>query len=600
MVKSFNRFVGLIFVVIVVMALSVNFAGAKALYDGTQTEFEDRGINVKWWGAKGDGVSDDGTAIQSAMNYVSSAGGGIVYFPKGQYKCTSRLLLRNNVNLVGVPGLSTIFIDDTYTGTSEGWIQNEHYLLGYNDSTADVINIFGMSFEKRTTTTCGSKTIMLLTNIKKANINQCKFIHDTNIGTSISVESTLLDLYAGWKNVTVENSYFSLTPDTTAGGCMWVRNRASASDANIAENLIINNCTFRKKTHDEIIAIFTSLHSMRNIKVLNNTFYQMVSTEISPISVGIRASQADDILENLEIRGNKFTIDDYNFMVVEFNTGSGIAKNIKLLDNEFYVNTNADPSIENIYLVRKDSSSQCYNTMVRGNTFIVDASNTYYVEVGIDGDIDNVVNNRIEGKVLRGFRGCTRVEDNYFKNTLSSINARGAENCYTVINNEFHDVYTGLHYQFSASSDKSLIASHNRIYLKDANAAPAVYFQSLGAAFTARIKLIGNYIETINSGSRFFQIEATATWKISLIENIFKGSGTIYRSLGASRITYAKDNDWNGYNDTYNTELPPVGIINAFPVGHEIRDITEAQVSKWIRNSTSAGDSTDWTKIAGV
>ena len=52
--------------------------------------------NVKTFGAKGDGVTDDAAAIQSAI-----AAHYLVYFPAGTYKCLSSLVLRNGSRLLG-------------------------------------------------------------------------------------------------------------------------------------------------------------------------------------------------------------------------------------------------------------------------------------------------------------------------------------------------------------------------------------------------------------------------------------------------------------------------------------------------------------------
>lgn len=43
-------------------------------------------VSVKWFGAKGDGVTDDRAACQAAINYVAAQGGGDVMFPDGDYK----------------------------------------------------------------------------------------------------------------------------------------------------------------------------------------------------------------------------------------------------------------------------------------------------------------------------------------------------------------------------------------------------------------------------------------------------------------------------------------------------------------------------------
>ena len=47
--------------------------------------------NVKKFGAKGDGKTDDTRAIQSAINQVAGKGGGVVYFPAGIYLIAGRV-----------------------------------------------------------------------------------------------------------------------------------------------------------------------------------------------------------------------------------------------------------------------------------------------------------------------------------------------------------------------------------------------------------------------------------------------------------------------------------------------------------------------------
>jgi hypothetical protein len=66
------------------------------------------GINVKdtKYGAKGDGVANDTTPIQNAINDASTAGGGIVYLPSGTY-LVSGLQMKSNVELVGAGKFST-------------------------------------------------------------------------------------------------------------------------------------------------------------------------------------------------------------------------------------------------------------------------------------------------------------------------------------------------------------------------------------------------------------------------------------------------------------------------------------------------------------
>lgn len=62
-------------------------------------------ISVKDYGAVGDGSTDDTTAIAAAVSACAGLGGGIVYFPPGNYKISSTLTInQENVVLIGAGG----------------------------------------------------------------------------------------------------------------------------------------------------------------------------------------------------------------------------------------------------------------------------------------------------------------------------------------------------------------------------------------------------------------------------------------------------------------------------------------------------------------
>lgn len=74
--------------------------------------FEKGIVNITWFGAKGDGINDDTSAIQAAIDYISNSafdyiitdvtGGGIVIFPRGIFKISDTLLLGQNIRIQGV------------------------------------------------------------------------------------------------------------------------------------------------------------------------------------------------------------------------------------------------------------------------------------------------------------------------------------------------------------------------------------------------------------------------------------------------------------------------------------------------------------------
>lgn len=69
--------------------------------DDIDSQLADNAINVKQFGAKGDGVTDDTIAIQNAINYIAQRNGGIAYMPNGTYLVSSSLIMYSKVKLQG-------------------------------------------------------------------------------------------------------------------------------------------------------------------------------------------------------------------------------------------------------------------------------------------------------------------------------------------------------------------------------------------------------------------------------------------------------------------------------------------------------------------
>jgi len=72
--------------------------------------------NVKAFGAVGDGSTDDHVAINSAISAINSAGGGVLYFPKGTYKITTALTIITVPCKVCGDGKDLTTINSTYNG----------------------------------------------------------------------------------------------------------------------------------------------------------------------------------------------------------------------------------------------------------------------------------------------------------------------------------------------------------------------------------------------------------------------------------------------------------------------------------------------------
>jgi hypothetical protein len=137
--------------------------GGEFYFDATSTQSEDGGmvikpnsilpanpgrwkrvvqgdVNVRWFGAYGNGVSDDRAFIKSAILYAQTLGLS-VYLPAGVYKISAPLILQSNARLYG-DGASTVIVNAT-AGSPHG--NCVHIGVGYeygdwNGTTGAVVD----------------------------------------------------------------------------------------------------------------------------------------------------------------------------------------------------------------------------------------------------------------------------------------------------------------------------------------------------------------------------------------------------------------------------------------------------------------------------
>jgi parallel beta-helix repeat protein len=107
---------------------------------GTQWEMLSTVVNVRDFGALGDGTTNDTVAIQSAVT-VAGVSGGIVWFPPGTWIISAPVTLLSNVWLVGSPGAMIKSLTLVGGGTPP-------YSAAYiNGSDIDNVRIINLHFE---------------------------------------------------------------------------------------------------------------------------------------------------------------------------------------------------------------------------------------------------------------------------------------------------------------------------------------------------------------------------------------------------------------------------------------------------------------------
>ena len=114
-------------------------AGTGAVDTNAQAKLRES-VSVKDFGAVGDGVTNDQSAIQAAIDAVeATATGGAVYLPAGEYKITSSIAMKAGVSLIGDGGLSS-----RITAVSVDAITFS-FTTGFGDVVIDGLNIEGSS-----------------------------------------------------------------------------------------------------------------------------------------------------------------------------------------------------------------------------------------------------------------------------------------------------------------------------------------------------------------------------------------------------------------------------------------------------------------------
>ncbi|GAA1370520.1 glycosyl hydrolase family 28-related protein [Peribacillus frigoritolerans] len=123
-----RKFILLIFIIILILITNYIF------------RFKLKGINIKWFGAKGDGISNDTKAFIDAINIVHKLGGGKIIIPRGNYKVTGgEIFLKSNVYLKGI-GLPRIF-----TNSGNGYFSIISKKL---EDTVEDVTISGIFFDQ--------------------------------------------------------------------------------------------------------------------------------------------------------------------------------------------------------------------------------------------------------------------------------------------------------------------------------------------------------------------------------------------------------------------------------------------------------------------
>lgn len=224
------------------------------------------------FGAKGDGVTDDTDAIKAAL-----AASDLVYFPSGTYVVKGSLTVANTT-LVGAGANTTVlkFAENPNNET-----------LCFLRGDAQIKNMRVLA------ATDTGEAFIRVVNTTSSVIDSC---------TIESVEGVycgaICDYYGNNQNAHINNTTFICR--TTSDGGFWIR-EVHQSESGVSDNIHITNCKIYQYGHDEGLAIWGWLGTVRNVTV-DNTEIVMLENPKESNHIVITAGSTDGVCENILFR----------------------------------------------------------------------------------------------------------------------------------------------------------------------------------------------------------------------------------------------------------------------------------------------------------
>lgn len=162
-------------------------------------------VNVRDFGAKGDGIADDHDAIQAAVNSLSTTG-GTIYFPPGEYVAHAAIILSSSVHITGSHAATL----RKTTGQTDYcyFVVKSGSRLGYGGGGHD-ITITNLVFRGNL---AAGRSLCAITahRLSGLYVSNCKFFETSQNGHVIDL--------LGCESVIIENSEFRGSKPTTGRG----------------------------------------------------------------------------------------------------------------------------------------------------------------------------------------------------------------------------------------------------------------------------------------------------------------------------------------------------------------------------------------------
>lgn len=196
----------------IITAASIDFVqgGTGAVTRTVQSKLREV-ISVTDFGATGDGVTDDTTAIQDAINYARTRQNAEVYFPPHQqsafYKTTAPIVMDRAISIRG---------DSPSTTVLSIGLSGSQYIFDYNCAVIDVVE---QAFIKGLTlrTDNGAASALRLKNISYVTVKDVR-VYNVQHGVIMEGARCFSNAFEELNSYNVSGSTVRFAPNFTGGG----------------------------------------------------------------------------------------------------------------------------------------------------------------------------------------------------------------------------------------------------------------------------------------------------------------------------------------------------------------------------------------------
>lgn len=220
-------------------------------------------VNVKDFGATGDGVTDDADALRSALEYARD-NGGVVLFPNGVYMLSKNLRIYDDQYILGDNATLKLLNNDVYTCFS---FWNDGTATEYNG--AKNITIDGFILDANESLTQNS-TLIGVAHSKNIVIKNCTFLNARNwhcIELNSTYNAKILNCTFGEFKVINQTYSESIQLDNANDSGI-----SGAHDGTACKNILIKDCTFNVNGYCAIGNHSTSNDNNEKIRICGNLF----------------------------------------------------------------------------------------------------------------------------------------------------------------------------------------------------------------------------------------------------------------------------------------------------------------------------------------